>query len=489
MTTEGVEALRTTHLRRPGGAAKGAAAAAIPEGLASRVVLHRDQVYRRMLATADVASAGLAILFAALVIGPNRIEPGALIALPGVILIGKIVGLYDRDEHVLRKTTLDEAPSLFHVSSLYTLLLWLGGDLFVQGNLSRGQILGLWIFLFVSLLVGRTVLRRVARALTPPERCMVVGDAESTQRLRMKLDTSQSLNATIVGRVPLGNDRGRDSDVLGPIDLLALVLVEHEIHRVVIAPGDANSDEMLDALRVAKAIGVKVSVLPRMFEVVGSSALFDDVDGLTLLAVPRYGLTRSSAVLKRAMDLVIATVGLIVLAPLMLGIALAIKLNSPGPVFFRQKRIGRNGVEFDIFKFRSMVDNADAQKQDLMHRNEADGLFKIADDPRITGVGRFIRKVSLDELPQLINVVRGEMSLVGPRPLVADDDRQVAGWHRRRLQLPPGITGQWQVLGSARIPLQEMVKIDYLYCGNWSLWGDVKIMLRTVPFMLGGRGL
>ena len=143
---------------------------------------------------------------------------------------------------------------------------------------------------------------------------------------------------------------------------------------------------------------------------------------------------------------------------------------------------------FSMLKFRSMEDGADRLKDGLRHRNEQDGLFKIADDPRITRIGRWIRRMSLDELPQLFNVLRGEMGLVGPRPLVPDEDAQIHGWHRRRLHLTPGMTGPWQVLGAARIPLAEMVTIDYLYVANWSLWNDVKIMLRTVGTVVGRRG-
>jgi lipopolysaccharide/colanic/teichoic acid biosynthesis glycosyltransferase len=158
-------------------------------------------------------------------------------------------------------------------------------------------------------------------------------------------------------------------------------------------------------------------------------------------------------------------------------------------VLYRQQRVGRDGRTFSMAKFRTMVDRADRQKEALRHHNQADGLFKIADDPRITRVGRLLRRTSLDELPQLINVLRGQMSLVGPRPLVPEDDQRVEGWYRRRLHLTPGMTGRWQVLGSARIPLQEMVKLDYLYAANWSLWLDVKIMLRTIGFVLSRRGL
>jgi lipopolysaccharide/colanic/teichoic acid biosynthesis glycosyltransferase len=142
-----------------------------------------------------------------------------------------------------------------------------------------------------------------------------------------------------------------------------------------------------------------------------------------------------------------------------------------------------------MLKFRTMVPGADEQKDELHHLNQASGLFKIHDDPRITRVGRLLRRASLDELPQLINVLRGEMSLVGPRPLVAEEDERIEGWHRRRLHLTPGMTGHWQVLGSSRIPLDEMVRIDYLYVTNWTLWLDIKILLRTIPYVLTQRGL
>jgi lipopolysaccharide/colanic/teichoic acid biosynthesis glycosyltransferase len=169
----------------------------------------------------------------------------------------------------------------------------------------------------------------------------------------------------------------------------------------------------------------------------------------------------------------------VAISPLMAAIALLIRLDSPGPIFFRQVRVGRDGKHFRIFKFLSMVADAEHHKDRLRGLNEAgEGMFKIADDPRVTRVGRFLRDSSLDELPQLFNVLRGEMSLVGPRPLVVDEDAQVVGLDRSRLRLYPGMTGPWQVLGS-RVPMQEMVGIDYLYVANWTLWGDLKVLLRT----------
>jgi lipopolysaccharide/colanic/teichoic acid biosynthesis glycosyltransferase len=169
-----------------------------------------------------------------------------------------------------------------------------------------------------------------------------------------------------------------------------------------------------------------------------------------------------------------------VLAPLMLAIAIAIRLDSPGPVFFRQPRVGRDGRHFDIFKYRSMVVDAEAQKERLRALNEVGvGMFKIKHDPRVTRIGSFLRKTSLDELPQLFNVLRGEMSLVGPRPLVIEEDAMVVGMDRSRLHLTPGMTGPWQIMGT-RVPMHEMVAMDYLYVANWSLWQDFKVLLRTV---------
>jgi lipopolysaccharide/colanic/teichoic acid biosynthesis glycosyltransferase len=200
-------------------------------------------------------------------------------------------------------------------------------------------------------------------------------------------------------------------------------------------------------------------------------------------------LSLLSRALKRAFDLVGASVILVLSSPLMAFVAMAIRLEGPGPVLFRQTRVGRYGRRFRILKFRTMVVNADTLKESLRDRNEARGLFKIAEDPRVTKVGRIVRRTCIDELPQLINVLRGEMSLVGPRPLIPEEDRQIVGWHRRRLQTAPGMTGHWQVLGAARIPLHEMVAIDCRYLATWSIWSDIATLLRTVPCVLGLRGI
>jgi exopolysaccharide biosynthesis polyprenyl glycosylphosphotransferase len=330
-------------------------------------------------------------------------------------------------------------------------------------------------------------------ALADEERCVILGNAKAAHLLTAKLARSRGIKANVIGRVPIDpNDTSvNELPLLGSFESLERLLTEHAVDRAVIAPGYGDSEpRLLDAIRVVKRHDIRVSVLPRLFEAVGSAYEVDEVEGTMLLGVHRHGLSRSSALIKRCFDLTGAGLALLVLAPLMGLIAIAIKLDSRGPVFFRQRRVGRGDRAFEIYKFRTMVDGAEAQQAALAHRNEAGGgLFKIEDDPRITRVGRLLRRTSIDELPQLINVLRGEMSMVGPRPLVVDEDSLIEGLHRHRLLVPPGVTGMWQIFGSARIPLDEMVKIDYLYGANWSLWLDMKILLRTVPVVLGRRGL
>ncbi|MDQ3871706.1 MAG: exopolysaccharide biosynthesis polyprenyl glycosylphosphotransferase, partial [Chloroflexota bacterium] len=411
---------------------------------------------------------------------------------PFALLASKLSGLYERDELVLHKSTLDEAPALFQLATLYTLLAWMSERTYLQGDLGRPQVLALWVGLFVALLVGRRAARLIARGVASEERCLAIGEESSCKRVRARLQSAPRLHARVVAQMPMAPRRSEDVDRDQPtwtVEDLEAVATRFNAERVIIAPGTGESDELLELVQAAKALGLNVTVVPRVFEVVGSQIEWDDIGGMPVLGVRRFTLSRSSRFLKRTFDLVGATVGLIVTAPLAAAIAMAIKLDSRGPVLCRSPRIGCQGRRIVILKFRTMVKDADELKAELRERNEADGLFKIADDPRATRVGRWLRKTSLDELPQLVNVLRGDMSLVGPRPLVEEEDQRVQGWHRRRLELTPGMTGHWQILGSARIPLHDMMKIDYLYVASWSLWTDVKILLRTIPYVLQRRGM
>jgi exopolysaccharide biosynthesis polyprenyl glycosylphosphotransferase len=448
-------------------------------------------VYRRTLAFADALAAVLALLMTRTIVGPGHPSSLALAAVPLIVLMSKVVGIYDRQDLLVRKSTLDEAPVLFQVATMYALIVWLLNGFIITQSSNRRELLVEWILLFLLLLVVHVVARWLARALTTPERCLVIGEARACERIQAKLARRPSLHAVVVAYIPI-EPLGDGSDV---VDVLAdgldlsAITSQVRVDRIIVAPERCDADEALNLIRAASSIGVKVSLLPRMLEVIGSSVEFDDVEGRPLLCMRSASLSRSSHLIKRSLDVTLAGFGLVLLSPLLEVIAAAIKLDSRGPVLFRQLRVGRDDRPFEMLKFRTMVDGAHERREDLRHLNEADGLFKIAQDPRVTRIGSVLRRLSLDELPQLWNVLRGDMSVVGPRPLVIEEDQRIHGWHRRRLQLTPGMTGHWQILGSARIPLHEMVKIDYLYVTNWSLWNDIKIMIRTIPFVIGRRGM
>jgi exopolysaccharide biosynthesis polyprenyl glycosylphosphotransferase len=457
----------------------------------ARLIGDRDSVFRRFLALADMTAVVVALVVSALVLGNDQLTYYALLVPPVFVLVTKAMGLYDRDGHVLHRTTLDEVPALFGIATLATLLLWLFGDAIVDGDLGRRQMLGTWILLTGSVVALRALARTAAAQLSPAERCLLIGSPAEGQVLAAQFALSPSVNAELVGVIAhesLANgeriDAGIDAE-LGP------VLDAHSVDRVILSVVHDEEDALLYTIRELKQFGVKVSVLPPASRIAGPSVEPDHLHGVTLLGMRRFEFTRSSRLIKRTFDVVGSATALALLSPLLLGIAIAIRLDSKGPILFRQARVGREGRPFHILKFRSMVMEADQRKLDLWHLNEgAAGLFKIAKDPRVTRVGRFLRRWQLDELPQLVNVLRGEMSLVGPRPLIPEEDGMIEGWYRRRLDVPPGITGHWQILGSSSaIPLKEMVKLDYLYVATWSLWGDFRLLLRTIPFMIRRGGV
>jgi exopolysaccharide biosynthesis polyprenyl glycosylphosphotransferase len=450
-------------------------------------------VFRRFLLVADVvALVGSFVLTVELARRSLALSWVGLVLVPVTVAAAKATGLYDRDESLLRKTTLDEAPRLFQLATMVALVAWLTGGLIVHGQLDRHESLFLWLALACLLLLLRALARALALRVAPVERCLFIGDEVSAETIRSKLGARGGVKAKVVAHLDLDKVApwSTDSFSVGRLAEIRDLAQTLDVHRAIIAPRSADAGEMLNLVRTLKAVGVRVSVLPRLLEVVGSSVEFDDLHGVTVMGVRRFDLTRSSARFKRAFDVLGASLGLLAVAPLMILVAVLIKLEDGGPVFFRQLRVGRHGKRFQMLKFRTMIQGADDMKDSLRDRNEAqEGLFKIAEDPRVTRVGRLLRRTALDELPQLINIVRGEMSLVGPRPLVVEEDQRIEGWHRRRLELMPGMTGPWQILGPARVPLREMVAIDYIYVANWSLWTDIKILLRTIPHVIGRKGL
>jgi len=443
-------------------------------------LLRRESQRRRLLAAGDVLAATAALTLVLVLLGQSRSGIAILAGMPLVVVLFKIAGLYDRDQLRIVRSTLDEAPALVQLTGLYALTVTILEPVLFTHSLGGDAVAALWGFSFIGIVGARTAVRALDGRGAAVERCLVIGEGSRAERVREKV-ASSGARSTVVATLPLHDD---DINEIGSLESLRIIVRDLHIHRIIIAPTTADAGGVIELIRLAKAAGVRVSVLPRMLEVVGSSVELEDVDGLTVLGVRPFGLSRSSRALKRAFDLVAVSIGVLAVAPIVAVVALAIRLDSKGPILFRQVRVGRDGRHFHIFKFRSMVIGAEAQKESLRDHSEVgEEMFKIAEDPRVTRVGSILRRTSLDELPQLLNVLRGEMSLVGPRPLVIDEDALVFGLDRSRLHLTPGMTGPWQILGT-RVPMQEMVGIDYLYVASWSLWGDLKVLLRTVRHVL-----
>jgi exopolysaccharide biosynthesis polyprenyl glycosylphosphotransferase len=413
----------------------------------------------------------------------------------GWALLANIYGLYDRDRVRFGRSAVDDLPDLLILSSLAT---WFGILILNATDIAHPRLrnaAAFWFVYLVLLTVGRAVVRLLLRSrIGFHQATLIVGAGRVGQLIAGKLVARPQYGLDVVGfldddpvEMPGGAIRplGRFSD-------LERVVNAHWIERVIVAFSRLPAEAEVDLCRRCQALGVRVDIVPRMYEVIGWRNYFRSLDGMPLVGLNTPRLSAASQLFKRCLDLFLAGIGLVLLSPLFLYCALRIKADSPGPVFFGQERVGVGGRRFKILKFRTMNAGADARKGEVVHLNKhtesGPRMFKIADDPRITPFGRFMRRWSLDELPQLINVMRGEMSLVGPRPLILDEDEQVLGQHRKRLDLTPGMTGLWQVLGRSDISFTEMVALDYLYVTNWSLWGDIKLLSRTFPVVLQKKG-
>jgi exopolysaccharide biosynthesis polyprenyl glycosylphosphotransferase len=326
---------------------------------------------------------------------------------------------------------------------------------------------------------------------------VIVGAGDVGQTVARKFLHHPEYGINVVGFVDSApKERGDDLEhlvLLGPPSELPEFIRLLDVERVVFAFSNESHEDVLALIRELRDLNVQIDIVPRLFDLIGPGVEMHTVEGMPLVGLSTLHLSRSSKLLKRSLDTTLALLGLALLAPLFALVAIAIKLTSEGPVFFRQRRVGEGGDPFDVFKFRTMTRDAEERKHELAHLNRhlaAGGdprMFKIVNDPRVTRVGRVLRKYFIDELPQLINVVRGEMSLIGPRPLILDEARYVDDWGRRRLDLKPGMTGVWQVLGRSAISFEEMVKLDYLYVTTWSLGNDVRLLLQTVPLVLRGE--
>jgi len=349
------------------------------------------------------------------------------------------------------------------------------------------------VLLGFSRLVKSIVLRKLRKRGIGVVRTLIVGAGEVGRTIMRNIVAQPGLGYQVVGFVDDNPEKGH-KDIgrfkgLGSIDNLPRIVQEESIDEVIITLPWMYHRKIISIMTQCEREGVRAFLVPDLFQMSLSRMDVDDLGGVPMIGVKEISITGWKSVTKRAIDFTIALVGLIVLSPLMLLIALAIKLDSPGPVLFRQIRVGKGGRQFVLHKFRSMWEGAEEEQEKLTDLNEAEGpIFKIRHDPRCTRAGRFLRRTSLDELPQFYNVLRGEMSLVGPRPPIPAEVEHYEEWHKKRLEVSPGMTGLWQVSGRSELTFDEMVLLDIYYIENWSAAVDTEIFLRTIPKIIFGSG-
>jgi len=322
---------------------------------------------------------------------------------------------------------------------------------------------------------------------------IIVGAGEIGRTVMRTIVARPELGYQIVGFVDDNPEKGQTDigrfKALGATHNLAQLIEQEAVDEVIITLPWMYHRKIMSLVHECQRRHVSVHIVPDLFQMSLSQVDVDDLGGVPLIGVQEVSIGQGALLVKRGIDFVGAVVGLVLGAPFLALTALAIRLDSPGPVLFRQTRVGAHGKTFEIYKFRSMREGAEEEVKQLRELNEADGpLFKIHDDPRLTRVGRFQRRTSLDELPQLWNVLRGEMSLVGPRPNIPEEVSHYAEWHKKRLGVHPGMTGLWQVRGSSLLSFDEMVLLDIYYIENLSLWLDCQILLHTIPKVLFGDG-
>jgi len=410
------------------------------------------------------------------------------------LAIFKTVGLYEQKKFT---TLIDEVATLFMGVTLATLILL--GLLFLYREFwfSRLVIVNAWwinLLLLGSVRVASFELQRISRVKGwGTKNTLILGAGEMGQVLALKIAQDKSLGYKAVGFLdddPLKLGKTYHGiPVLGEISRTREMVKKQKIAEVIIASSKIPARRILDIITECERFGIEFKIVPGILELIASRLDVDELGGVPLLTVSEIQLQGFNAAVKRGADMIFSLIGILLLSPLLILFSILVKLTSTGPVFFIQERVGLDEKIFPMFKFRSMIKNADKLFPQLAPLSEVDGyLFKMKDDPRITPLGRFMRRWSIDELPQLFNVFLGYMSLVGPRPPLPREVKKYSNWHRKRLRVRPGITGPWQVSGRSLLPFEDMVRLDIYYIENWSLWLDLKIILRTIPVVLFGRG-
>lgn len=484
----------------PGGATS------LPEGVAlasgesrPRERARRHVSRRSALVLSDVAAICLSEVFALLWIPvyPRQHLAVApleylLICLP-LPVVGAVAlaanGLYVRWPHQLLNSSFSELRDIVYALGVAGGLV-LGWDhiwrsLGQRPTLHPLTVVLAMVFAVVLLPASRAATRIALRALAVEQaRVIIVGSGMMARQLARYMSWDRRI--TILGYVD--DEPVPGHDVLGGFDDLLRLCNELRVDQVVIGFSRTHPARAIERLRALKG-SIAISIVPRYFELVSPRSAMREIAGLPLLEVAPPDLSLFARIVKRCFDIATASLAIVVSLPVLVAAACAVKMTSPGPVVFRQTRVGRYGRKFVMYKFRTMTAATSSVSDSLRQLSEVDGpLFKMKDDPRVTSIGRLLRKLSLDELPQLFNVLRGDMSMVGPRPFIPSESDQIGGPARRRFEVRPGLTGLWQISGRSQLSYDELARLDYLYVASWSLWWDMRILWHTPARVLSGRG-
>lgn len=354
----------------------------------------------------------------------------------------------------------------------------------------------IWVSIIIVLCAGRLLISGIIGALyrlgLGETRVLVVGSGRLGKMVMQSLAANPQLGYSVVGflhdMTEPPSDFGRFK-MLGTIDDMRMVILSMQVDEVIIALPNNMSKQAIRSVKLCEHLGSSFKLIPDLYEVNLSRVDMETIEGIPLIGIKQESLNTPQRVVTRSIDIVLSLLVLLIGSPLFLCLALLVKISSPGPIIYKQERVGLNGKHFLMYKFRSMYKDADQRLAQLLSQNEAQGpIFKMQHDPRVTWIGHFIRRTSLDEIPQFFNVLKGEMSLVGPRPPVPREVALYEEWQRGRLAIKPGLTGLWQVRGRSDISFEEGVLMDLYYIENWSLRLYLQILFRTIPAVLFSKG-